>query len=150
TVSGLYTAQDLSGRQLRKAPRFAATFGGYYEAPVGSGIMASLSADVAYSSSYNVGTQLQPIAHQPGFAKIDATLRLFSEDKAWEIALIGRNLTDKRNLVNGIDRTGTGGSKGSTTASCTAAGQTGCIATSDLIGTPSMPRTVAIQVTTKF
>ena len=112
--------------------------------------MMSLSSDLAYSSSYNVGTQLQPIAYQPAFAKLDATMRLFSEDKRWELALIGRNLTNKRNLVNGIDRTGTGGSKGSTTTSCTAAGQTGCIAIADLIGTSSLPRTVAVQVTFKY
>ena len=150
TVTGLFTAQSLTGRQLRKAPSFSATLGGYYEFPVSSGLMMSLSSDLAYSSSYNVGTQLQPIARQPAFAKLDATMRLFTEDKRWEFALIGRNLTDKRNLVNGIDRTGTGGSKGSTTASCTAAGQTGCIATADLIGTPSLPRTVALQVTFKY
>ncbi len=149
-VSGLFTAQDLSGRRLRKAPSFAATFGGYYEFPVSSGLMMSLSSDLSYSSSYNVGTQLQPIANQPGFAKVDATMRLFSEDKRWEFALIGRNLTDKRNLVNGIDRTGTGGSKGATTPSCTAAGQAGCIAIADLIGTPALPRTVAVQVTFKY
>ena len=57
TVSGLFTAQNLSGRQLRKAPSFAATFGGYYEFPVTSGLMMSLSSDLAYSSGYNVGTQ---------------------------------------------------------------------------------------------
>jgi iron complex outermembrane recepter protein len=149
-VSGLFTAQDLSGRRLRKAPAFAATLGGYYEFPVSTGMMMSIGADGSYSSSYNVGTQLQPIAMQKGFAKLDATMRLFSEDKRWELALIGRNLTNKRNLVNGIDRTGTGGAKGSTTASCTAAGQAGCIATADLIGTPALPRTVSVQATFKY
>ncbi len=149
-TTGLFTAQNLGGRQLRKAPSFSANLGAYYEFPVSSGLMMSLSSDASYSSSYNVGTQLQPIAKQPAFAKIDATMRLFSEDKRWEFALIGRNLTDKRNLVNGIDRTGTGGAKGSTTASCTAAGQAGCIATADLIGTPTLPRTVALQVTFKY
>jgi iron complex outermembrane recepter protein len=77
-------------------------------------------------------------------------LRLFSEDKRWEFAVIGRNLTDKRNLINGIDRTGTGSNKGSSLPSCTGINQTGCAALSDIIGTPTMPRTVALQATFKY
>lgn len=110
----------------------------------------SLSADVQYSGSYDFGTNYQPIAYQNSFAKLDATFRLFSENKRWELAVIGRNLTDKRNLINGIDRTGTGGSKGNNLPSCSAAGQTGCSALADLIGTPTMPRTVAIQATFRY
>ncbi len=147
---GLYSAQDLSGQRLRKAPEFTANFGAYYETAVSSGWKMSLSADMQYSGSYNYGTNYQPIAFQDAFAKLDATFRLFSEDKRWELAVIGRNLTDKRSLINGIDRTGTGGSKGNNLPSCTAAGQTGCSALADLIGTPTMPRTVAIQATFRY
>ena len=149
-VFGTYTAQDLSGRQLRKAPKFAATVGGYYETPVASGLMLGLSTDLSYSGRYIFGTNYQPLSVQESFAKIDATLRLFSEDKRWELAAIGRNLTNKRNLINGIDRTGTGSGKGTILPSCTAAGQTGCAAVSDLIGTPTLPRTVALQLTWRY
>ena len=75
---------------------------------------------------------------------------VISEDKRWEFAVIGRNLTNKRNLINGIDRTGTGSGKGSALPSCTAAGQTGCAALSDIIGTPTLPRTVALQATFRY
>ncbi|HMP56631.1 MAG TPA: TonB-dependent receptor, partial [Novosphingobium sp.] len=149
-VFGTYTAQDLSGRRLRKAPKFAATFGGYYETAVTSGLMLSLSTDVSYSGSYVHGTNYQPLAGQDSFAKIDATLRLFREDKRWELAAIGRNLTNKRNLINGIDRTGTGSGKGTILPSCTGVGQTGCAAASDIIGTPTLPRTVALQLTWRY
>jgi iron complex outermembrane recepter protein len=146
----IFTAQDLSGQRLRKAPEFAATFGGYYETPVSEGLMAGLSVDGSYSGGYQYGTNYQPLAYQSAFAKLDATFRLFSEDKRWEFAVIGRNLTNKRNLINGIDRTGTGRGKGTTQASCTAAGQTGCAALSDIIGTPTLPRTVALQGTFRY
>jgi len=149
-VRGTYTAQDLSGRQLRKAPKFAATVGGYYETAVSSGLMLGLSTDLSYSGRYIHGTNYQPLSVQDSFAKIDATLRLFTEDKRWEVAAIGRNLTNKRNLINGIDRTGTGSGKGTILSSCTAAGQTGCAAASDLIGTPTLPRTVALQLTWRY
>jgi hypothetical protein len=61
--------------------------------------------------------------------------------------VIGRKLTDNRSLINGIDRTGTGSNKGSALPSCTGINQTGCAALSDIIGTPTLPRTVALHVT---
>ncbi|MFA7601950.1 MAG: TonB-dependent receptor [Novosphingobium sp.] len=151
TGTGVFTAQDLSGKRLRKAPEFAATFGGYYETPVTTGLMLGLSVDGSYSGGYEYGSNYQPHAYQDAYAKLDATLRLFSEDKRWELAVIGRNLTDKRNLINGIDRTGTGIGKGTTAPSCTAIGTpTGCAALSDIIGTPTLPRTVAVQATFRY
>jgi outer membrane receptor protein involved in Fe transport len=146
-----YTAQDLSGRRLRKAPVFTAQFGGYYEFGLGDALMMSFSADASYSDKYNAGSQLQPLAVQNSFVKLDATWRLFTEDNKWELAVIGRNLTNKRNLINGIDRTGTGGAKGTDAVSCTDIGTpTDCVPLADIIGTPAMPRTVAVQVTFKY
>lgn len=150
TATGVFTAQDLSGKRLRKAPKFAANFGGYYESLVSDGLMLGLSVDGSYSGGYEYGTNYQPLAYQKAFAKLDSTMRLFSEDKRWELALIGRNLTNKRNLVNGIDRTGTGSGKGTASPSCTVAFQTGCAALSDIIGTPTLPRTVTLQATFRY
>lgn len=151
--TGKANTQDLAGVQLRKAPKFTATFGGYYETAVTSGLMASLSADMNYSGKYNYGTDYQPYTVQKAFAKLDATFRVFDEDRKWELAVIGRNLTNKRNLINGIDRTGTGGAFGTTTPVCTAIGPntpTGCIPYADVIGTPAQPRSVAVQATFRY
>jgi outer membrane receptor protein involved in Fe transport len=151
-VYGYYTSQDLSGRRLRKAPKWSLNAGGYYETAVSRGLMMSLSADVNYSSGYDTGTAYQPLAYQDSFAKLDATLRLFTEDKRWELALIGRNLTNIRNLVAGIDRTGTGSSttKGSTLPLCASISSTGCNKLSDILGTPMQPRSVAVQATFRY
>jgi len=152
-TTGRYNTQDLAGVQLRKAPKFTATFGGYYETPVSSGLMASLSADMSYSSKYNYGTDYQPYTVQKAFAKLDASFRVFTEDKKYELAVIGRNLTNKRNLINGIDRTGTGGVFGSTAPVCTSIGPNapaGCIPYADVIGTPAQPRSVAVQATFRY
>ena len=150
TAAGNYTAQDLSGVRVRKAPEFTANVGGYYETPVTSGLMISLSADMSYSSSYNYGSTYQPYTNQDAFAKLDATFRVFTEDKRWELAVIGKNLTNKRNLVNGIDRTGTGGNKGFDLPTCATTTSTGCELLPDVIGTPARPRTVALQVTFNY
>jgi len=153
-VTGKANTQDLSGVQLRKAPKFTATAGGYYETPAWSGFMMSFSADLNYSSKYNYGTDYQPYTVQKAFAKLDASFRLFTEDKKWELAVIGRNLTNKRNLINGIDRTGTGGAFGTTAPVCTAispaATPAGCIPLADVIGTAARPRSVAVQLTYRY
>lgn len=148
--TGLFTAQQLAGQRLRKAPVFAATFGGYYEHPVASNLMMSLSADGSYSSSYIYGLTYQPAGRQSAFAKLDATFRVFSEDKRWELALLGRNLTNKLNLVNGLDRTATGGAKGSAQPACGTLADTGCQRLADIVGTPAMPRTVTVQLTVRY
>jgi outer membrane receptor protein involved in Fe transport len=157
TGFGFYNSQNLAGRRLRKAPEWSLQFGGYYETPVSQGLMASLSVDVNYSSGYDTGTSYQPLAYQEAFAKLDATFRLFSEDKRWEFAVIGRNLTNVRNLIAGIDRTGTPAAnaftgKGSGLPACTTGPTTpsGCAALSDILGTPMQPRSVAIQATFRY
>jgi iron complex outermembrane recepter protein len=152
TGLGFYTSQDLAGRRLRKAPEWSINVGGYYEFAFSPSLMSSLSLDLNYSSGYDTGTAYQPLAFQPGFAKLDATWRLFSDNKRWELAVIGRNLTDVRNLIAGIDRTGTGSaaSRGSSLPQCATATSTGCAKRSDIIGTPMQPRSVAVQVTFRY
>ncbi|WP_439133812.1 TonB-dependent receptor [Pseudomaricurvus sp.] len=150
-VTGNGNTQDLSGEQLRKAPKFTATVGGYYETPIASGLMMSFSSDLFYSGSYNYGTDYQPYTEQDSFIKADASIRLFAEDSHWELALIARNLTDRRNLVNGIDRTGTGGDYGTDAPVCSSLPATGgCIPAADVIGTPTRGRTVSLQATMRF
>ncbi len=150
-ATGFGNTQDLSGVQLRKAPKFTATVGGYYETALTSGLMMSVSSDIFYSGKYNYGTDYQPYTKQDSFFKVDASVRLFSEDNRWELALIGRNLSDRRNLVNGIDRTGTGGAFGTTTPACSSLPATGgCLPLADVIGTPTRGRTVTVQATYRF
>lgn len=150
-ITGFGNTQDLSGEQLRKAPKFTATVGGYYEAPLVANWMLSFSTDVFYSGKYNYGTDYQPYTEQDSFVKVDSSIRIFSDDNRWELALIGRNLTDRRNLVNGIDRTGTGGDYGTTAPVCSSLPATGgCIPAADVIGTPTRGRTVTLQATYKY
>lgn len=155
--TGLYDTQDLSGHRLRKAPKFTGIVGGYYETPITSGLGISLSTDLFYSSKYNYGSDYQYYTVQKAFAKLDASFRLFTEDKKWEFALIGRNLTDKHNLNNGIDRTGTGPGKGTDLPTCTTIGppvgpaQPGvCAHLPDVIGTYSRGRSITAQVTFRY
>jgi outer membrane receptor protein involved in Fe transport len=144
-----FTSQDLSGVRLRKAPKWTLNAGGYYEFDFSRALMFSLSADVSYSDGYMASANYNPDTYQRAFAKLDATARIFTSDRRWELALIGRNLTDKRNLINANDRTGTGGGKGGF-VSCTTLSQVGCDRLPDITGTPTQPRTVTLQATLHY
>jgi len=94
---------------------------------------------VKYSSSYFANPFGNPLAKQGSYTTLDGSLRLRSKDSRWEVALIGRNLTNKYVLYYVADAPSSGANTG------TAAGQH-----SDLVGTLNQPRTIAIQVTFKY
>ncbi|MEZ5736779.1 MAG: TonB-dependent receptor [Novosphingobium sp.] len=93
-----FTAQDLSGTPMVRAPEWQLTFGFDYEIPVGDGYRLKFSNSNQYSSSF--ATALA--ANRPGrdnyqdkFAKVDLSLAFIAPDDRWEVALIGKNVTDK-------------------------------------------------------
>ena len=73
---GAFTSQNYDGRTPPKAPRLAGRLGASYDMPVGNDWTLSLSSDVSYTSSYNFTDTLRPDAVQPGYAKVDASIRL--------------------------------------------------------------------------
>jgi iron complex outermembrane receptor protein len=96
--TGRFTAQDLSGTPMIRAPKWAINFGFDYEMPVGSGMHLEFTNNNQYSSKYVTF----PAAGRPNndniqrsYFKIDAGVTLKGADDKWEIALIGKNLTDK-------------------------------------------------------
>ncbi|KMS50930.1 hypothetical protein V474_05365 [Novosphingobium barchaimii LL02] len=98
------TTQDLSGTRLVRAPSWNVTGGIGYDTPLGSGLALGLSADARYTSGYWLLENQNPVGYQKGFAVLNATARFHAEDDGWEIALIGRNLTDKYYGVAGAEK----------------------------------------------
>ena len=87
--------QDLSGRTLPRAPRWNLQAGLTYDAPINDRLMIGLSGDVNYTSKYATQETQPPFAVQKSFALFNAGVRLYTEDSHYELALIGRNLTNK-------------------------------------------------------
>ena len=95
TTTGRYTSQDLSGRRLVRAPEWSGNIGFDYELPVGKDMRVSFGSLLNYTSSYTTA-----LVDLPGFAfgpytKIDGNITLKGPDDRWDIALIGRNLTNR-------------------------------------------------------
>lgn len=95
---GFNAAQDLSGTPLVRAPKWQATFGFSYEMPVASKYKLVFSNSNQYSSRYVTFLAIDRPDNdnfQRGFLKSDLSLALRGAEERWELALIGKNVTDK-------------------------------------------------------
>jgi outer membrane receptor protein involved in Fe transport len=133
------TFQNLSGAPTAVAPKWTATAGVSYDTPVSDNMKFGASLDGRYSSSY-IGSGFGDFrTGQPSYAVLDGSVRLGAENDRWELAVIGKNLTNHYYLIGGgtapLTGTGTG----------TAAAVPG-----DIIGYGAFPRTVRLQLTVKY
>ncbi len=128
------TGQDLSGRPTLTAPDWVATGGFDFDTPIFDNYRFGLTGDIYYSSDYYFIQTQSPFAQQKDFARFNASVRFYPEDKKWEFALIGRNLTNKKVLVSGQD-TPLGGANGNPPA---------------LNGVLGRPREIMAQINFRF
>jgi outer membrane receptor protein involved in Fe transport len=131
--------QDLSGKRLAGAPKWTGSLGFDFDHPVPRGLVLGVSANVLYSSSYSTSPVAQPLDVQSSYTRLDAAIRLQSEDRRSELALIGRNLTNQFVATYGSDAPLSGTPPGGTTG--TLAHQTGAFLP---------PRTVELQFTWRY
>jgi iron complex outermembrane receptor protein len=94
-LTGRYTAQDLSGRPLVRAPNWSGSASFSQALPVGTDKTLRFGAGGTYSGSYYTVLPLLPGFKQDDFVKLDANISLSAADDSWEVALIGRNLNNK-------------------------------------------------------
>ncbi|WP_428310522.1 TonB-dependent receptor [Hydrocarboniphaga sp.] len=96
--------QDLSGTALVRAPEWNVTGGLTWDSELTDNIFLGLSSDANYTSGYWMQENEHPLAWQGGFTRINASARLYQGSDAWEVALIGRNLTNKHYGVASSDK----------------------------------------------
>ncbi len=131
--------QDLSGKPTALAPEWVGALEANYEHNLGDGLVFGASANMRYSSDYFANPWAQPAAKQTSYTTLDASLRLRTRDTRWELAVIGKNLSNKFVAAYIQDAPSSGSGTG------TAAG-----VRSDLAAAVNPPRTVAVQVTWKY
>lgn len=139
TPANPYNGQDQSGQQLARAPEWALSGGFTYDHEFNDQLGALVSFDALYTSSYPYQTEANPRAVQPGYWLLNGSISIYGgRDRAWELSLIGRNLTNKLYTATGGTLAFTG--TGTGTASPTAA---------DLLGVAGSPRSVLVQLTVR-
>jgi iron complex outermembrane receptor protein len=101
--------QNLSGAPLYRAPKWLITAGPVYEFPVASNLHVTLNGDLRYTSGYYTGLNLNPLSYQHSFTTVNAGARLGTDDDKWSLAVIGRNLSNRRYGTLGVDKPGGAG-----------------------------------------
>lgn len=138
-IGGLNARQNLTGAPLSVAPKWTGNLGVGYEGPVGSDLKFGINVDSRFSGSYLASGFGNPFSRQKSYMTIDAGVRIGAEDDNWQVAVIGKNLTNKFYVSGVVDGPSTGGGTG-TNAGLRA----------DQLGFGNLPRTVQVQLTKRF
>lgn len=138
-ANGAFTLQDLGGARVVRAPDWGASAGFNYETKM-SGVKVGLSGDTNYSSGYFNNAFNAPLMWQPGYWLLDSNLRVGAPDDRWELALIGRNLTNKYYVARAAEQPVSGGLAGTAAANRQA----------DVIGAVSRGREITLRATVRF
>lgn len=131
--------QDLSGVRTAASPKWTATAGISYETDIASDMKLGTNIDMRYSSSYTGSGFGDPATTQEAYATLDAGIRFGASDDSWQLALIGKNLTDKFYFTGGGTAPLTGSGTGTNAA-----------VPGDAIAYAAFPRTVSLQATIRY
>ncbi|MCR9106275.1 MAG: TonB-dependent receptor [Gammaproteobacteria bacterium] len=99
---------DWQGNTNQFTPEFSGTLGINFVQPVLDNLELSTAVDVIYSDDYFAAPDLDPQAVQDSYVKLNARIALGRADGVWEVALVGRNLTDEEiiTFANDVPLTG--------------------------------------------
>jgi iron complex outermembrane recepter protein len=90
----LFATNRLNSR-LSFSPLWSGVVSAAYQAPLTSSLALRLSADEKYSSSYNTGSDLDPLKIQGAYGILDARIGIGPADGKWAFEVWGQNLADK-------------------------------------------------------
>ncbi len=97
--------RDASGDSNVFSPEWAFNLNFDYRQPIGDSLEARAILNINYSDEYANGSDLDKVyAYQDSFTKYDMRLSLGSYDGTWDVALIGKNLTDELTSGNNNDQ----------------------------------------------
>jgi len=130
--------QNLDGNDRPNAPEWSGFLALNYERPLGNALTLGLTANAQFRTKTGLLAQ-DATATQPGYETYDANVRIRTNDGRWQLALIGKNLTDEYAFRSAGAVPGTGGNTG------TAEGFP-----SDLQGTAIRPRQVELELTWRY
>ena len=86
---------DYSGKTNQYVADWSGNLAVNYEHPLTEALLFRSTLDTQFTTSYNPSQNLDPRVEQNGYALWNLRLALASADDKWEVALLGRNLTDR-------------------------------------------------------
>ena len=86
---------DVAGERKEYTPEFQANLGAAWSDPLTDKLVMDASLDLSYMGDYIYAANLDPRTEQDAYTLLNGRVALSSADGDWELALIGRNLTDE-------------------------------------------------------
>jgi iron complex outermembrane receptor protein len=74
-----------------------------FDVPVSDDLIVSARGAADYTSTSYLQGDVNPLNAQSGYTKFDARLAIRKENGAWELALVGRNLTNEVTFSQAIN-----------------------------------------------
>ncbi|MFT5603327.1 MAG: iron complex outermembrane receptor protein, partial [Paracoccaceae bacterium] len=90
---------DFTGATNQYVADFSGNIGFVYTRSIANSLEFRGGMDVIFTDDYNPTQNLDPTQEQDGYAVVNGRVALSDFEDGWEIALIGKNLTDKE-IVN--------------------------------------------------
>ncbi len=94
---------DFSGMTNQYVSDWNANLGFHYERDLGSSLMFRSNIDLIGVGDYNPTSNLDERVEQDGYVKVNARLSLGAIAGDWELALLGKNLTDEAVVASAFD-----------------------------------------------
>lgn len=87
--------QDMSDKDLQYSPDLAAHLTIEHVLPLSDNLELTTVLDLDYSDEYAIAADLDPRSIQDSFTKVDFRIGISDVDGTWEVAFIGKNLSDE-------------------------------------------------------
>ena len=87
--------QDISGKPTAVSPEWTAAFGIDYDFDLSNGMVLGLTGNAQYIDSYIMSGYGDENSRLGDYTRFDAGIRLTVPDSGWELALLGKNLTNE-------------------------------------------------------
>lgn len=95
--------QDLSGKVGAFAPDYSGNISLNHHTEVFDGYLLDSSLSMQFTDDFYLEQDLDPIAHQDAYQKVNIRIELTSPGDSLSIALLGKNLTDKTTFSQAND-----------------------------------------------
>jgi iron complex outermembrane recepter protein len=130
--------QNLDGNDRPNAPEWSGFVAVNYETPIGDNLIFGATANLQFKSDVGLSAT-DATAVQDGYETWDANIRIGTADGKWQLALIGKNLSDEYAFRSAGNTPGTGGNTGTPEGF-----------PSDLQGVAIRPRQIELELTWRY
>jgi len=100
TAAGATPQQNLRNRPLQASPDWRISIAPRWDFDVGGSFKAFVQSSLAYTSAQNFTAEQDPLANQPAYAIVDASVGLRTSDDRYSLTLFVRNLFNESYLTS--------------------------------------------------